>query len=73
VKVPVFMAMLAAVPNVDFIGGIARQHPAHAADWADPAIDVAYDDVWQLLMDGLCVEEPRLERSADGRLGQNLR
>ena len=28
-------------------------HPAHAADWADPAIDAAYDDVWRLLMDGL--------------------
>jgi AcrR family transcriptional regulator len=30
-------------------------HPAHAAEWADPAIDAAYDDVWRLLMDGLCV------------------
>jgi AcrR family transcriptional regulator len=30
-------------------------HPAHAADWGDPAIDAEYDDVWQLLMDGLCV------------------
>jgi AcrR family transcriptional regulator len=29
-------------------------HPAHAADWADPAIDAAYGDVWQLLMSGLC-------------------
>jgi AcrR family transcriptional regulator len=29
-------------------------HPAHAAEWADPAIDAAYDDVWQLLMDGIC-------------------
>ncbi|OWK39071.1 TetR family transcriptional regulator [Fimbriiglobus ruber] len=28
-------------------------HPAHAADWADPALDAAYADVWQLLMDGL--------------------
>ena len=28
-------------------------HPAHAAEWGDPAIDAAYDDVWQLLMDGL--------------------
>ena len=28
-------------------------HPAHAAEWADPAIDAAYNDVWQLLMDGL--------------------
>ena len=30
-------------------------HPAHAAEWVDPAIDAAYDDVWRLLMDGLCV------------------
>lgn len=29
-------------------------HPAHAAEWADPAIDATYHDVWQLLMDGLC-------------------
>jgi AcrR family transcriptional regulator len=31
-------------------------HPAHAAEWGDPAIDAAYEDVWQLLMDGLRVE-----------------
>ncbi|MCX6049731.1 MAG: TetR family transcriptional regulator [Chloroflexi bacterium] len=30
-------------------------HPAHAAEWLNPAIDVAYDNVWQVLMDGLCV------------------
>ena len=30
-------------------------HPAHAAEWGDPAIDAAYNDVWRLLMDGLCV------------------
>ncbi len=30
-------------------------HPAHAAEWLDPVIDAAYHDVWQLLMDGLCV------------------
>ena len=30
-------------------------HPAHAAEWVDPAIDAAYDDVWRMLMDGLCV------------------
>jgi AcrR family transcriptional regulator len=28
-------------------------HPAHVAEWGDPAIDAAYDEVWQLLMDGL--------------------
>jgi AcrR family transcriptional regulator len=35
-------------------------HPAHAAEWKDPSIDAAYDDVWRLLMDGLCVaKSPR--------------
>src|SRR5579872_2435702 len=24
-------------------------HPAHAAEWADPAIDAVYKDVWQML------------------------
>src|SRR5258708_4424463 len=34
-------------------------HPAHAAEWADPAIDAAYNDVWQLLMNGLRVTKSR--------------
>ncbi len=29
-------------------------HPAHAAEWADPAMDALLEDVWRLLMDGLC-------------------
>jgi AcrR family transcriptional regulator len=33
-------------------------HPAHAAEWIDPAIDDAFDDVWQLLMVGLCEKLP---------------
>ena len=32
-------------------------HPAHAAEWRDPDIDSAFNDVWQLLMDGLCVDK----------------
>lgn len=28
-------------------------HPAHAAEWVDPTLDAAYNDVWRLLMDGL--------------------
>ncbi len=28
-------------------------HPVHAAEWVDPAIDATYNDLWQLLMDGL--------------------
>ena len=34
-------------------------HPAHAAEWVDPAIDAAYNDVWQLLMNGLRVAKSR--------------
>jgi AcrR family transcriptional regulator len=34
-------------------------HPAHFAEWTDPAIDAAYDDVWQLLMQGLCTTKLR--------------
>jgi AcrR family transcriptional regulator len=34
-------------------------HPAHAAEWADPAIDAAYNDIWQLLMNGLRVAKSR--------------
>jgi AcrR family transcriptional regulator len=30
-------------------------HPAHAAEWTDPDIDAVYEDVWQILMNGLCV------------------
>ncbi len=30
-------------------------HPAHAGDWNDPTLDGAYDDVWRMLMDGLCL------------------
>ncbi len=28
-------------------------HPAHAAEWGDPAIAIIYDDVWRLVTDGL--------------------
>ncbi len=29
-------------------------HPVHAAEWTSPGIDAAYENVWRLLMDGLC-------------------
>jgi AcrR family transcriptional regulator len=32
-------------------------HPAHAAEWGDPAIDAVYEEVWQLVMDGLRAEK----------------
>lgn len=28
-------------------------HPLHSAEWADPEIAAAFDDVWELLMSGL--------------------
>ena len=32
-------------------------HPAHAGEWTDPMLDATYNDVWQMLMDGLRVRE----------------
>jgi AcrR family transcriptional regulator len=34
-------------------------HPVHFAEWADPGIDAAYEDVWKLLMAGLKVTKRR--------------
>jgi len=42
-------------------------HPAHAAEWADPGIDAAFDDVWQMLMNGLCVEKSTRQNSKQRR------
>jgi AcrR family transcriptional regulator len=42
-------------------------HPAHAAEWVDPTIDAAYNDVWQLLMEGLCVAKIRASSSRGNR------
>jgi len=42
-------------------------HPVHVAEWADPAIEAAYDDVWRMLMNGLCVEKSPGERRKQGR------
>jgi hypothetical protein len=30
-------------------------HPAHAAEWLDPAIDADYNNLWEILMNGLRV------------------
>jgi AcrR family transcriptional regulator len=30
-------------------------HPAHAAEWRDPSIRAAFEDVWKLLMTGLSI------------------
>ncbi len=42
-------------------------HPIHAAEWADPDIDAVYDDVWQMLMNGLCVAKPPSQSSKQRR------
>jgi AcrR family transcriptional regulator len=30
-------------------------HPLHAAEWSDPDIDAAYEDLWRILMNGMRV------------------
>ena len=40
--------------------------PPTPPKWVDPAIDAAYNDVWQLLMEAVRREEPQLERDAAG-------
>jgi hypothetical protein len=36
------------------LGATSRfHHPMHAAEWSDPGIDAAFDNVWKLLMAGL--------------------
>jgi len=42
-------------------------HPVHAAEWADPDIDAVYDDVWQMLMNGLCVAKSPSQSSKHKR------
>lgn len=32
-------------------------HPAHFAEWSDPALDASYDDLWRLVMGGLLVAQ----------------
>ncbi len=34
-------------------------HPVHAAAWTEPGIHTAFADVWELLMNGLCVAKRR--------------
>jgi len=42
-------------------------HPAHAAEWVDTAIDAAYNEVWQLLMDGLTARVPSVTLPSPGQ------
>ncbi len=34
-------------------------HPAHATEWAHPESDAHFNNVWKLLMEGLCVAKRR--------------
>src|SRR5215468_6273845 len=42
-------------------------HPVHAAEWVAPDIDAVYDDVWQMLMNGLCVAKSPSQSSKQRR------
>jgi len=42
-------------------------HPVHAVEWADPDIDATYDDVWQMLMNGLFVAKSPSQSSKQRR------
>jgi len=42
-------------------------HPVHADEWADPDTDAVYDDVWQMLMNGLCVAKSPSQGSKQRR------
>jgi AcrR family transcriptional regulator len=32
-------------------------HPAHAMEWSDPKLDVVYNDLWRILIQGLSAEK----------------
>jgi AcrR family transcriptional regulator len=34
-------------------------HPVHAPEWNDPTMDETYNEVWRMLMDGLCAAKRR--------------
>jgi AcrR family transcriptional regulator len=44
----------AAAARAVLIATSKFHHPAHAFEWTDPAIEAALNDVWMLLMNGLC-------------------
>jgi AcrR family transcriptional regulator len=48
-------------------------HPAHAGEWVHPATDAAYNEVWQLLMDGLTARVPRVILSSRMKAGKVCR
>lgn len=43
-----------------FQATVRFHHPAHAAEWSDPAIDADFDQVWRLVIAGLVREKDPL-------------
>ena len=50
------------------IATLRFHHPVHAAEWNDPTIDAAYNDVWHLLMHGLTPMSSRARRGTATKL-----
>jgi AcrR family transcriptional regulator len=48
-------------------------HPAHAIEWANPKLDMVYDDVWRILMEGLSVEKKSRVAKRKRPKGRSLR
>jgi AcrR family transcriptional regulator len=48
-------------------------HPTHTAEWDHPAIDAAFNEVWQLLMDGLTVQAPNVVSPSRMKAGKVVR
>lgn len=43
----------AAISRAIFTATIRFHHPAHAAEWSDPDLDAAFEEVWSLILVGL--------------------
>jgi AcrR family transcriptional regulator len=48
-------------------------HPAHAMEWANPKLDLVYDDVWRILMEGLSLEKKSRVKKGKLSKGRNRR
>lgn len=48
-------------------------HPAHAMEWANPKLDLVYDNVWRILMEGLSAEKKSRAAKAKSPKAQSRR
>jgi AcrR family transcriptional regulator len=46
-----------------FYSTVRFHAPAHAAEWSDPGIDGAFEDLWALLLRGLTADNPRRRKT----------